>query len=146
MVEEGKTAISFGSQMGDTNVAEIFQPLLIELRKLLKTYCNNTYSQVIHEFAPIARIDGDIWAWNFEGCQKLRINKKEKYITVDVGIPRSSWEHKSEHEIKTYLFCGFKEAIDLILNKLRKEKIEVDEVKLFHDLTRVEKQFLEIKS
>jgi hypothetical protein len=140
--EEGNPTITFGSQMGDTKVAEIVQPLLIELRKLLKTHCNDTYSQDIHEFAPIARIDGEIWAWNFEGCQKLRVNRKEKYITVDVGVPRWAWENKTENEIKTYLFNGLKEAINLMLSKLKKEKIEVDELRLFHDIALVEKEYL----
>jgi hypothetical protein len=142
MSEERNPAITFGSQMGDMNVAEIIQPLLIELRKLLKTHCHNRYSQVIHEFAPIARIDGDIWAWNFEGCQKLRINRKEKYITVDIGVPRWAWENKTENEIKTYLLNGLKEAIDLMISRLKKERIEVDELKLYHDLTLVEKEYL----
>jgi hypothetical protein len=71
VTSDNKAIITFGSQMGDTISAEVVQPYLIELRKLLKEYCNNVYATEIDEFAPILRVDGDIWHWEFEGCQKL---------------------------------------------------------------------------
>lgn len=142
METKGLPTITFGSQMGDQKVAEIVQPLLIELRRLLKIYCNNNYSKEIKEFAPIARIDGDIWSWNFEGCQKMRLSRKEKYITVDVGVPRQRWENKSETEIKVYLFNGLREAVNLMLIKLKKEKIHVEEENLLNDLLVVEREYL----
>ena len=141
-MDSTQPAITFGAQMGDEKVDEIFQPLLISLRKLLKIYCSSVYSDTIHEFAPIARIDGDIWFWNFNGCQKLRINRKGKYITVDVGITHEVWKGKTEIEIKKHLFSELKNAINMMLSKLKKEKINVDEKKLLHDLNLVEMEYL----
>ncbi|MFB9328272.1 hypothetical protein ACFFSY_20270 [Paenibacillus aurantiacus] len=95
---------------------------MIELRQLFKTYCNKEYSLEIKEFANVLRVDGDIRAWNFVGCQKLRINRKDKYITVDVGMPREKWEAQSEANIKRYLFGGIKDAIIIMINKLKKRR------------------------
>lgn len=139
---ENKAYISFGSQMGDQTAAAVVQPHLIELRKLLKEYCNTAYSPEIEEFAPIARIDGDIWYWNFEGCQKLRYNKKEKYLTIDIGMPKSRWEGVEQRSIRRYLFDNLKEGLLQIVKRLKQEKIQVDEEKLIFDLGRVERAFL----
>ncbi|MDA8235188.1 MAG: hypothetical protein M0Z31_10385 [Clostridia bacterium] len=142
MTQENKAFITFGSQMGDTKAAEVVQPHLIELRRILKTYANVPYSSEIDEFAPIARVDGDIWHWNFEGCRKLRLNRKERYITVDIGMPRNRWEGASAKEIRCYLAENLKQALELFVKRLKKEKISVNEERLFQDYAKVEDEYL----
>ena len=137
-----KAYITFGSQMGDQKAAEVVQPHLIELRKLLKKYCNIPYASEVVEFAPIARIDGEIWSWNFEGCQKLRINKRERYITIDVGMPKNRWEGISQIEIRRYLIENLKQALLLIVEKLKKEKYVLEEERLLKDFKKVEQEYL----
>ena len=128
--------------MGDQRAAEVVQPHLIELRKLLKEFCNSAYASEINEFAPIARIDGDIWSWNFEGCQKLRLSKKDKYITVDIGMPKREWDGVADLGIRTYLLENLKRALIIMVNKLKKEKYLVSDQKLFDDFSKIEKMFL----
>ncbi|MDA8212700.1 MAG: hypothetical protein M0021_12595 [Clostridia bacterium] len=142
MSTEDKAVITFGSQMGDNKAAEAVQLHLIKLRKLLKKYCKEPYSDVINEFAPIARVDGEIWHWDFEGCQKLRLNRKERYITIDIGVPRNRWEGISPLEIRKYLIENLRQALILMVNKLKKEKIFVDEGRLFQDFAKVEQEYL----
>jgi hypothetical protein len=87
-----KAYITFGLEMGGVKAAEAVQPHLIELRRLLKKYCNKQYTNELDEIAPILRVDGDLWFFEFEGCEKLRLSKKYRYITIDIGMPRSKWE------------------------------------------------------
>jgi hypothetical protein len=134
--------ITFGSQMGDTNASNMVQPHLIQLRKLLKRYCNHTYCKEIDEFAPILRVDGEIWHWAFEGCEKLRLNKKDRYITIDIGMPISRWKGVGDIEIRSYLITNLKQALILIVNRLKKEKFLVIESKLWADFSLVEENFL----
>ena len=143
MSKDEKAYITFASQMGDQNAANIVQPHLIELRKLLKKYCNEPYSPDIQEFAPIAIIDGDIWYWNFEGCQKLRFNKKERYLTLDIGMPKNRWDGVEEASIRRYLLDNLKEGLNQIVKRLKKDKIQVDDKKLFSDFEKGEKEYMD---
>ncbi|MFL0366198.1 hypothetical protein ACH0BF_24715 [Pseudobacillus sp. 179-B 2D1 NHS] len=135
--------ITFSSQMGDENAARAVQPHLIELRTLLRKYCNNTYCKEVDEFAPVLRVDGDGWYWEFEGCEKLRLSKKYRYITIDIGMPRSKWENVEPKGIKSYLFIHLKNALDLMTRRLKKEKYIVNEGDLWSDFKKVEEEFLE---
>ncbi|MHB1457197.1 MAG: hypothetical protein ACYC0V_09815 [Armatimonadota bacterium] len=136
--------ITFGADIGDEDAANAVSPHLIVLRKLLKLHCNKKYAPELNEFAPIARIDGEFGHWEFEGTQKLRLSKKHRYITVDIGMPKSRWQGVSPIEIRRYLIENFKQALHLFVGKLRKEKYEVDDVRLFEDFEKMEKEYLEI--
>jgi hypothetical protein len=137
-----KAYITFGSQMGDTDAANTVQPHLIKLRKLLVKYCNETYCKEVDEFAPILRVDGEGWYWEFEGCEKLRLSKKNRYITIDVGMPISRWKDIGELEIRKYLISNLREALELMVKRLKKEKYTVTESELWADFSEVEENFL----
>ncbi|MGG3451735.1 hypothetical protein [Domibacillus aminovorans] len=142
MEKDNTTYITFGSQMGDENAARAVQPHLIKLRILLEKYCDNSYCREVDEFAPILRVDGDGWYWEFEGCEKLRLSKKYRYITVDIGMPRSKWENVEPKNIRGYLVLHFKNALDLMIRRLKKEKYVVSENDLWNDFKKVEDEFL----
>jgi hypothetical protein len=137
-----KNYITFGADIGGMQAVNIVQPHLIELRKLFKKYCNEPYSDVIDELAPIARVDGNIACWSFEGCQKLRLSKKERYITIDIGVPQNRWDGVDPFELRHYLINNVKQAIKLMVEKLEKEKIQVNSKRLFCDIKKVEEEFL----
>ncbi len=142
MSKNQKAYITFGAQMGDVRADATVAPHLISLRKLLDKYCKGPYSPEVDELAPIARVDGDLWYWEFEGCQKLRWSRKSRYITVDIGVPRSRWENVSPNEIRLYLINNLKQALTLMVNKLKKEKVSVNDALLFEDVARVEEEYL----
>ena len=142
MSKNQKAYITFGAQMGDVRADATVASHLISLRKLLDKYCKGPYSPEVDEFAPIARVDGDLWYWEFEGCQKLRWSRKCRYITVDIGVPRSRWENVSPHEMRLYLINNLKHALTLMVSKLKKEKASVNDALLFEDVARVEEEYL----
>jgi hypothetical protein len=146
MVEHKKpsTYITFGAQMGDSYVDVIVGSHLMALRKLLEKYCNVPYAEGIDEFAPILRVDGDLWHWEYEGLKNLRLMKKFRYITVDIGVPRKRWENVPPLMIRRYLMDNLKLALEAFVKKLKKEKIPVDDRRLFEDLSKVESEFLKI--
>ncbi|MHB1457198.1 MAG: hypothetical protein ACYC0V_09820 [Armatimonadota bacterium] len=134
--------ITFGAQIGSMEASDAVSPHLIALTRLLRKYCSYKYAPELDEFAPIARVDGEIWHWESEGTQNLRLSKKHRYITVDIGMPRNRWQGVSPIEIRRYLLENFKQALHLFVGKLRKEKYEVDDVHLFEDFEKVEKEYL----
>ncbi|OES45452.1 hypothetical protein [Domibacillus iocasae] len=141
---ESSSYITFGCQIGGPKAGEVMQPHLIKLSLLLDKYCDYPYSNDVDEFAPIGRIDGNIYYWKFEGCEKLRLSKKYRYITVDIGMPKSRWEEKSDYEIREYLINCFQEALSLIVKRLKKEKFSIDDKKLFTDFEKVKVDYLQI--
>ncbi|ODG93364.1 MULTISPECIES: hypothetical protein [Bacillaceae] len=133
---------TFGAEMGDPYASDAVSPKLIQLRKLLVQHCNKIYCKEIDEIAPILRVDGMYSDFNFEGYEKLRLSKKFRYITIDVGMPQSKWENKTDTEIKEYLIVNLKSALEAMVKCLKKEKYGLNETDLWEDFCKVEKQFL----
>ncbi|ANE45478.1 hypothetical protein SY83_03130 [Paenibacillus swuensis] len=135
--------ITFGSQMGDEASATAVSPHLIELRKLLKRFCNHSYSPDVDEIALIGRIDGEIWYWEFEGCKYLKLYTKQRYITVDIGMPKEKWQKKSNADIRNYLYNWMHYALELVVLRIKEKKLIINEEQLFIDLGKVKQRFLE---
>src|ERR1700704_1430660 len=76
---------------------------VLELRKLLAASCKGPYSEEISEFALVLRIGGEMQEFDFEGCQRVRRNRKGKYITIDLGFPSRRWRGVTDSEIRRYL-------------------------------------------
>jgi hypothetical protein len=136
------TELQLPCQFGGIDASAAVKPHTLKLRKLLSNYCLKDYCKEIDEITPIFRIDGKLDKFNFRGCEKLRLQKKQRYITVDVGFPQSEWENKSEEQIKKFIYNSYLEAITLILIRLKKEKIEIKSAELLADLETVKKDFL----
>jgi|ERR1700722_792815 len=116
---------------------------VLELRKLLATYCNGPYSEEISEFALILRIGGKFQEFGFEGCERIRRNRKGKYITVDLGFPSRRWRGVSDREMRKYLAEVVETGVLCCLHRLKKDKVEVREADLMRDLAEAKRQFLD---
>jgi hypothetical protein len=134
--------ITLAAQMGDANADSVVDPHLMDLRKLLEKYCNYPYAEGINEFSLILRVDGDIGFWEFEGLQKLRLMRKLRYITVDIGVPRRKWGNVSPQSLRQYLLANAKLALESFVKKLKTEQIRIDDKRLFEDFSKVENKYL----
>lgn len=134
--------ITIFGQMGDKNAYKAVGSHFVELTKLLDQYCDKPYCKDVDQFLVAFRVDGDIWYFEFEGFEKLRLSKKNRYISIDVFIPRDKWENIEEKIIKTYVITNLRKALELSINRLKKEKYTVDEEKLWNDFKHVETKFL----
>jgi hypothetical protein len=126
--------ISLKVPLGDLALSDAMRPHFFRLRKLLRSHCAGPYSRKIDEFALVLRISGDILGYRGEGCQNLRLGQKLRYITMDLVMPRSSWERGSPAEIKEFLANCTREAIEQMASKLKKEKIEIYSNRLQSDV------------
>ncbi|MBA9025750.1 hypothetical protein [Peribacillus huizhouensis] len=134
--------ITFGADIGGPNAGKVISPHLQELRNLLYKYCDNIYCVEMDSIDPVLRVDGEISYWEFEGCEKLRLSKKNRYITIDVGMPRSRWEGVDPVDIRKYLINQLRIALELMLKRLKKEKYTVNDTELWADFSKVEEEFL----
>jgi hypothetical protein len=119
--------------VGDERADEATNSHCAELRKLLREHCAGPYSREIDEFAFVLRIDGDIWHWEFEGPDKLRLRRKARYITVDIGMPRSRWDGVKPESIRSYLSDSLTQGLAQMMAALTKSKVEFDAARLSAD-------------
>ncbi len=96
--------------------------IITKLRRCLADNCRKIYSNEIKEYSIVFRIDGEISHWNFEGCQKMRRSKKEKYITVDIGIPKGVWKNNSRLELEKYISKHVLSAFEGFIRKGKHSK------------------------
>lgn len=134
--------ITLSAQMGDQLSSKVIAPHLIQLNTLLDKYCNKEYSTHLDQFSLVLRVDGELWFWDTEGCGNLRLYKKSRYITLDIGMPRNKWEGKFPKDIRLFLLSNLEEALHLIVKRLKKEKIDLDEKLLLEDFNNLKKEYL----
>jgi hypothetical protein len=114
---------------------------VLELRKLLAKHCKGPYSEEISEFALVLRIGGDMQEFDFEGCERIRRNRKDKYITVDLGFPSRKWKGADDREIRKYLSEIVETGLLCCLHRLKKDKVRVDQTSLIRDFTKAKQDF-----
>ncbi len=134
--------ITLAAQVGEADTEDVINDPHDSLRRLLRERCKGPYSPDVDEFALILRFDGQITQWNIEGCAYLRRSFKERYITIDIFVPRDHWKEKTKEEIRMHLANGVREALLRCVARLRKDKTPVDAEKLMADYDLVEKEYL----
>jgi len=138
-----KDTILVGVQAGDVTSSRATDPHIRPLRNLLEAHCVGPYSPDVDEFSLVFRVDGDIWHWEQEGCDRMRRSKKKRYITIDIYVPRSRWEGVRGIEIRKYLSACVEDAFQRMIGKLRKDKVAVDGDALLRDFAIVKAHYLD---
>ena len=138
-----RTKVTLSVQSGDIESSEATRPAFVALRKKLDHFCTAQYSPTIKEFAIVLRICGSLWQFEGEGVQKIRVNKKEEYITADYVVPEGRWKGVPLEEIKRYFAAAAMETLKVMSDKLIKSKIKVDSTKLAEDANRAITAFME---
>lgn len=115
---------------------------VIALRKLLAARCTSPYSVDIAEFALILRVGGNLNEFDFEGCERIRRNRKQKFITVDIGFPSRLWKNAADAEIKRFLAEAVETGLLCCLQRLEKDRTPVDLSRLLSDYALVKRDFL----
>ena len=115
---------------------------VIDLRQQLATQCKGPYSEDIVEFALVLRIGGNMQEFDFEDCERIRRNRRRKYITVDLGFPSRRWRGVSDDEIRKYLVEIVETGLLCCLNRLQKDKTQVESSKLMSDFASVKHHYL----
>ena len=110
---------------------------VLELRKLPAAFCKGPYSEEISEFALVLRIGGNMQEFDFEGCERIRRNRKNKYITIDLGFPSRRWRGATDKEIRKYLTDVVETGLLCCLHRLAKDKVVVNQSCLLSDFAEV---------
>lgn len=145
MTYRNRSYVYFDAQVGDIYADLICDPHFKELRAGLDKYCSEPYADELDEFFISVKVEGDFNSLSFEGCRYLRLVRKKRYITIDIGIPKNRWDGVEPIEFRRYLIRHFEEALKLMVRNLSREDIPVDSERLFQDFAQVEEEFLNQK-
>jgi len=133
-------AITLGAQTSaDDNRS---MPHVIEMRRVLAAHCPGPYSPEIDEFALVLRVGGLLQEFDFEGCSRLRRNRKQRYITVDLGFPLRRWRGVGDAQIREFISESVQAGILCCLKRLEKDQAVVDAPRLLTDLAKAQTAFL----
>jgi hypothetical protein len=116
---------------------------VLEIRRLLAKHCQGPYSPEVREFALILRVGGEMQQFNFESCERIRRNRKQEYITVDLGFPSHRWMGASNSSIRDYLIEAVETGLLCCIKRLETDKTPVDSTRLMSDFAKVKQLFLE---
>ena len=137
------STISIGVQSGGPEDGDIGR-IKVDLYKSFKNSCTSTHCDAIDEYAPVIRVDGSIQKFGEEKIARLRFAKKQRYITADIQVPESVWKPKTKNEIRDYIALKIRESIELFVTRLKKEKLEIDDVSLFREIDLGINEFMNI--
>jgi hypothetical protein len=140
--EMSEDRVTLGVQTGDIEATKATKPAFMILRKQLAAHCTAPYSPTVNEFAIVLRVNGSLWHFEGEGVQRLRINRKDAYVTADFVMPEARWKGIPLEDIKSYLAAGALETLQAMCEHLKKLKIEVNAAKLIEDANLATAAFL----
>ena len=121
----GKDSVTLGADVVGPKAHEATESSIMLLRKLLAKHCVGHYSKDIDEFAFVLRIDGKVCSWNFKRCERLRLNRRSRYITVDIGVPQKRWGTNDGVGLARYLLDCVAEGLRLMVGKLQRSKLDI---------------------
>lgn len=112
------------------------------LNKLIREQSDKTYCEIVAQFCLVLCVSGEVKDFKFTGFDRLRINRKKKEIWLDYGIPKDFLNEKSETEIKSFLLEVLRDAIQLFIQRLTKEKTTFDETQMMADYEKVARLYM----
>ena len=116
---------------------------VLAMRKLLAEYCEGPYIPEISRFGLNFRIGGEMQEFDFEGCERIRRNRKQRNITLDLGFPSRRWKGATDSSIREYIADTVETGLLCCIRRLEKDKSPVNSAGLMHDFARVKQLFLE---
>lgn len=128
-----KEAFEIAAQFGGKDCSEVILPHFRAIKKALKKHRDSRYCDSIDEFSFLLRVDGQITQWEFYGCENIDFNLKERFISIDVGVPILIWK-KSNKDIADYFSKSILEGADKMVEYLLEKNISIEKKALRNDL------------
>jgi len=106
----------------------------VDLWRLFASHCHSTYCPGIAHYALALKIDGEFLQFGAESIQKIRFSKRDRFIGADIIVPEIVWRGMTPNKCRDYLARRVREALQMCVARLRKDKLAVDESLLFGEI------------
>jgi hypothetical protein len=134
-------AISIGEQSGGIDDGGLGH-LKVTLYQLLNRHCRQTYCTSVDHFALGLFVSGSLDKFGPEGIERIRRNRKHRYIGADIVVPENAWRSRTQKQLKVYLAHQVREALRLCVLRLQKDGDEIDEQRLLGQVDKAIAKFL----
>jgi len=125
--------ISIGEQVGGPDDGGLGD-IKIDLWRLFVRHCRSSYCPSVAHYAIALRVNGESHNFGNEGIERIRHNRRQRFIGVDIVIPENVWRNSSRNELRDYLARQVIAAIQLCLSRLQKNGDVVDGARLFEEI------------
>ena len=125
--------ITIGCQGGGPETVSVGRSK-VHLYHALSKHVTSTHCGAIDEYGLVLRVDGSIQTFGAEGISRLRLAKKQRYITLDIQIPQLVWQPLEDAELRRYLGTQVDSAISACVARLKKDGFDVDDAKLMQEV------------
>jgi hypothetical protein len=139
-VREVKAAVSLGADVGGKYAHSATAEVCMAIRQALAKRCRGPYGASFAEFALVVRIDGCVQSWGKRGVDNVRLQRKAKYATADIFVPREVWEEGRE-TFGPFLATNVEAAIRAIVDRVEKAGYSIEADMLVRDVARVTLDF-----
>ncbi len=126
---------------GSSNAGNAFSSLYRELNERFAEVAPDAYSGEIDCLCPVLRVSGEVTDFGFRGFRALKLIRKLRVATFDVGIPMGEWEAKTPPELRQVVFHSIDGAVREAVAQLEKQGFP-PETKVVELLERVGKRFV----
>lgn len=140
----GGQTFTIGVQVGGSAADRATDEHVMALREVVRRFLKGPYSSEVIEFALLLRIQGDVgeWDWFVEGCSRLRRNRKDRYLSIDIGISSERWRDVPGRQLREYVAHCIREALQLFIDRLKRDKTPIDDSALLRDYSAAMKNYL----
>ncbi|MDP2571930.1 hypothetical protein Q8W40_07055 [Vibrio penaeicida] len=114
--------IQVSGQYGDPKADSLFWPIQKTLNDNFKQHIDGEYFETINMFSIVFRVSGKVRDFGSEGPERIKHNKKDSEVTIDLVFPESFWKNIDKKELEDKVIKQVRQCIVLILEK--SEKIE----------------------
>jgi hypothetical protein len=135
------SAISIGCEQGGPEAC-LIPDLKVSLYRLLSKHVSSTHCAAIDEYALVLRVDGSLAKYGEEGLARLRFAKAGRYITLDIQIPEAAWKPLDKAGTKLYLAKQVQAAVGACVERLARDKYEVNHPRLSAELNAAVSEYL----
>jgi len=118
----------------------------IHLYHMLLKHCSESYCPEIDEFALVLRCSGPAEEFGQEAIDRIRRRRPSRYITADIVVPYATGKDKSEDQLKEYLATQVRRALQMCVERLKKDQETVEAAALFSDVDAAIAEFLNART
>jgi hypothetical protein len=132
--------IMIGGEYGGLDVADWVEEDRVRLNALFDKYCAEPYNSEVTAIVMALRVEGRLKSFGFEGIDDVSRLKPQKAVGADISIRRKDWDTKPSI-FRKFLWKNVQEGIWACVERVKKDKLAVDEDRLRRDLAKVEREF-----
>jgi hypothetical protein len=129
-----------GAEVGGPDVGDWVSRDRVLLNELFDKYCAEPYNSEVTCIALFLRVEGRVKSYGFEGIDDVSRLKPQKAVGADISIQRKDWDTKPAI-FRKFLWKNVQEGIWACVERVKKDKLAVDEDRLRRDLAKVEREF-----